>query len=63
MDQKGKNPGQEKKSGRGHGCLSLVSVVCCQVEVSATGRSLAQRSPTDCGVSVCDLENLNNEAA
>ena len=31
----------------GHGCLSLVSVVCCQVEVSATGRSLIQRSPTD----------------
>jgi hypothetical protein len=25
-----------------HGCLSLVSVVCCQVEVSATGRSLVQ---------------------
>ena len=23
--------------GRGHGCLSVVSVVCCQVEVSATG--------------------------
>jgi hypothetical protein len=22
---------------------------CCQVEVSATGRSLVQRSPTDCG--------------
>ena len=22
---------------RGHGCLSVVSVVCCQVEVSATG--------------------------
>jgi hypothetical protein len=21
----------------GHGCLSLVSVVCCQVEVSASG--------------------------
>jgi len=21
---------------RGHGCLSVVSVVCCQVEVSAT---------------------------
>jgi hypothetical protein len=35
----------------GHGCLSLVSVVCCQVEVSATGWSLVQRSPTDCGVS------------
>jgi hypothetical protein len=27
--------------------------VCCQVEVSATGRSLVQRSPTDCGVSLC----------
>jgi hypothetical protein len=22
----------------------------CQVQVSATGRSLVQRSPTDCGV-------------
>jgi hypothetical protein len=31
--------------------LSLVSVVCCQVEVSATSWSLVQRSPTDCGVS------------
>jgi hypothetical protein len=30
-----------------YGCLSLVSVVCCQVEVSATGRSLYQRSPMD----------------
>jgi hypothetical protein len=28
-----------------------VSVVCCQVEVSVTGWSLVQRSPTDCGVS------------
>jgi hypothetical protein len=41
----------------GHGCLSLVSVVCCQVEVSATSWSLVQRSPTECGVSkVCDHE-------
>jgi len=32
----------------GHGCLSLVSVACCQVEVSATGRYLVQRSPTEC---------------
>jgi hypothetical protein len=41
----------------GHGCLSVVSVVCCQVEVSATGWSLVQRSPTECGVSkVCDRE-------
>jgi hypothetical protein len=36
-------------------CLSLVSVVCCQVEVSATGLSLVQRSPTECSVSSeCD---------
>jgi hypothetical protein len=39
------------ESHRGHGCLSLVSVVCCQVEVSATSWSLVQRSPTECGVS------------
>ena len=39
-----------------HGCLSVVSVVCCQVEVSATGRSLVQRSPTECGVSEYDHE-------
>jgi hypothetical protein len=27
-----------------------VQCLCCQVEVSATGRSLVQRSPTECGV-------------
>ena len=43
-------------SARGHGCLSVVSVVCCQVEVSAMDRSLVQRSPTDCGVSEDDSE-------
>jgi hypothetical protein len=40
MDQRGKTPDRQKKkkrSHRGHGCLSLVSVVCCQVEASATG--------------------------
>jgi hypothetical protein len=42
------------ESRRGHGCLSLVSVVCCQVDVSASGWSLVQRSPTECGVSECD---------
>ena len=41
------------KSHRGHRCLSVVSVVCCQVEVSATDLSLVQRSPTDCGASLC----------
>jgi hypothetical protein len=34
-----------------------VSVVCRQVEVSATGWSLVQESHTECGVSkVCDRE-------
>ena len=37
----------------GHGCLSVVSVVCRQVEVSATSWSLVQRSPTDCSASLC----------
>ena len=41
------------ESHRGHGHLSLVSVVCCQVEVSATSWSLVQRSPTDCAASLC----------
>jgi len=31
--------------------------VLCQVEVSASGGSLVQRSPTECGVSIeCDRE-------
>jgi hypothetical protein len=38
-------------------CLLWV-FVCCQVEVSATDWSLVQRSPTECGVSECDLEPL-----
>jgi hypothetical protein len=33
--------------------LSLLNVVRCQVEFSATGRSLIQESPTDCCVCVC----------
>jgi hypothetical protein len=44
------------ESHQGHGCLSLVSVVCCQVEVSASGWSLVQSSPTECRVSECDRE-------
>jgi len=35
----------------GHGNYSVLSVVCCQVEVFATGRSLVQRSPTESGMS------------
>jgi hypothetical protein len=41
----------------GHGCLSFVSVVLCQVEVFATDLSLDQRSPTDCGASLCVIKN------
>jgi hypothetical protein len=45
------------ESRLGHGCLSVVSVVCCQEEVSATSWPLVQRSPTECGVSKkCDRE-------
>ena len=40
----------------GHGCVSVVNVVCCQVEVAATSRSLVQRSPTDCGASLCVIQ-------
>jgi len=41
-------------SCRGHGCLSVVSVVCCEVEeVSVKDRSLVQRSSTECDV--CNL--------
>jgi hypothetical protein len=33
-----------------------VSVVCCQVLASVTGRSLVHMSPTECIVSECDRE-------
>ena len=36
-----------------HGYLSVVGVVCCQVEILASGRSLVQSCPTKCGVSLC----------
>jgi hypothetical protein len=41
----------ELESRQKHGCRVLVNVVICQIEVSATSRSLVQRSPTDRGVS------------
>jgi hypothetical protein len=39
-------------------CLSFVTFLCCHVEFSVTNQSLVERSPPDCGVSlcVCDLE-------
>jgi hypothetical protein len=36
--------------------LSVVSVVCCQVEVSATDWSFVHGSPTDCGASLCVIK-------
>ena len=46
----------EFESHRRHECPSVLNVVCCQVEVSTTGQSFVQRSPTECGVSECDNE-------
>ena len=37
----------------GHGCLFLVIFMCCKVDVSASGWPLVQRSPADCGASLC----------
>ena len=41
-----------------HRYMFLVSDMRCQVEVSASGWSLVQRSPTECGVSECVREAL-----
>jgi hypothetical protein len=41
----------------GRVCLSFVNAVCCQAEVSAAGRSLVQRIPTEGRVSGFDIEN------
>ena len=40
----------------GHGRPSVFNAVCCQLEVSASGWSLVQRSPTECGVPEWDHE-------
>jgi hypothetical protein len=45
------------QSRRVHEYLSLVSAVCCQVEVSASVWSLVPRSPTKCGVSEYENES------
>jgi len=43
--------------------LSIASVERCHVEVSATDRSLVQRSPTECGVSTGGLHEATVQAA
>jgi len=51
------------ESRRGHGCLPVWSVVCCQVEVSSTGLSLVQRSlPTVMRRCVWSRNLKNDEA-
>jgi hypothetical protein len=42
------------ESRRGQRYVSVLSVVCCQVDVSVTDRSLVHRNPTECVVSECD---------
>jgi len=46
------------ESRRRNETLSAVIVALSQVELLATGLSLIQRSPTDCGVSECNLKAL-----
>ena len=48
--------GLRVRTRREHLCLSVVIVVCSLAEVSATDRSLVQRSPIDCGLSECNRE-------
>jgi hypothetical protein len=43
--------------------LSVVSVVCCQAEVTATSLLPVQRSSTDCGASLSVIQNIVNEVA
>jgi len=43
--------------------MSFLIVVCPQTEVSVRGRSLVQRSPTECGVSDYDHEASIKEEA
>jgi hypothetical protein len=44
------------ESRLGCDCLSPGSVLCCNIEVFASGCSLVQRSPTGCGVSESECE-------
>ena len=48
--------GSNTAGGGARNPVSCEYCVFCQVEFSATVRSLARRNPTECGVSECDLE-------
>jgi len=47
----------DSQPSRSNGFMSLVTIGCCQVEVSAAGRSLVQRSSMECCVSNSDRES------
>ena len=56
--------GQVKNQNKKWSGKSNCVVLCCQVKVSAMGRSLVQRSPTQCGVpNYVRYRNLKNETA
>jgi hypothetical protein len=38
--------------------VSVASVMCCQVEVSASGRSLVQKSAAECAVCLSVISEL-----
>ena len=46
--------GSRRMRSVAEGSLSVVSVVCCQVEVSVSGRSFVQWSPNECDLSECN---------
>jgi hypothetical protein len=49
----GRSPAEIMGSNPTGGMVVGCECLCCQVEVSVTGRSLVQRSPTVCGASLC----------
>jgi len=51
--EEGEGEGGEEGEGEEGGGEEEEEEECCQVEVSATDWSLVQRSPIDCGASLC----------
>jgi len=52
----GRSPAEIVDSNPTGAWMFVVSVVYCQVEVSATDRSLVQGSPPDCDMSLCMIK-------
>jgi hypothetical protein len=47
--------GSQVRIPRGHKCVYLAIIVCCQVQVSSTGRFLVHGTPSECVFIECDL--------